>query len=89
MLLYQNLNKLRDFIPKDRHITSLKEINYIKETLDLEHASNDDLRNYRDMCVMMWEHMCDTREDGYERMGAMQSITAVIDSVQFTRGMEV
>lgn len=89
MLLYQNLKKLKDYKPKTRGCTSVDEINMIKTTLDLEHASDDDVQNYRDMCVLMWEHMFEYDSDAYGKIDSLQSITGVIDLEKLKRGMEV
>lgn len=94
MLIYQTLLKLTNYQPKDDLFTSAEEVKYVRETLDLQNATNDDLQNLRDFCVMMWSEKyhklrMENDESWWGIMQSMQSITAVIDDEKYHRGMEV
>ena len=76
--------------PKQRGFVSSEESKLIKETLQLETATELELRNMRDFVVMFYGHIED--EDGRADMVAwdkMSAVTSVIDHVLFSHGYEV
>lgn len=94
MKIFQSLTLLTDYRPKNEHFTSKKEIDYITDTLDLYHVTDDDLINLRDFCVMMWSQKyqklrLENDESWWDIMQSMQSITSVIDLHKWKRNMAV
>ena len=77
--------------PQTRGILSAQEVSLIKETLELENATELELRNMRDFVVMFLGNKSD-KSDGmidWESWDKMSAITAVIDTVLFDKGCAV
>lgn len=72
---FQMVREFTEYMPKDRHITSIDEIHQIEEHFGLSEMTKLELQNLRDFVVLFYtsyEHLENKRE-------AMYSITAVID----------
>lgn len=76
---YQLLRELKDWRPKDRHVTSEKEFNEITEHFKLKYRTHTDLRNLRDTCVAYYTTLLEDETRRDNAMLAMMSLTAVID----------
>lgn len=69
----------KDYMPKDRHVTSREEIEQISNHFCLEEMNALELQNLRDFVVLFYtsnDNLSDKRE-------AMYSITAVIDMFKY------
>ena len=76
--------------PKQRGFVFSSEAELIKKTLQLDTATELELRNMRDFVVMFYGHV--ETEDGRADMVAwdkMSAISSVIDHVLFSHGYEV
>lgn len=97
MTYIRRIMELADtYCPESRIFTSGEEARTVKDALGLDEMQTElELRNMRDMTVLYYDRMIDTAlaEDDHEDfdrlMSAMQSITAVIDSVLWNRGYGV
>lgn len=95
--LLGSLDWMKDYQPKDKHITSEEEIKMIAEKLGLDVLTNEQLQAKRDDVVEFFSSLDDKvnwedpeqRESAYNRHTALMSITAVIDHFKWNRGMEV
>lgn len=92
------LRNLGEYTPSNRHFTSGTEVEFVKTTLELDSMSAFDLINLRDMTVMFYEMKMNDEmmnndmmrtEKWWQMHSAMSSVTAVIDSVKFSKGLEV
>ena len=96
---YEMIYELNEsFTPEQRHITTIKEINYINKTLELDDRDILDLRNLRDMVVMFLDNEYMRKfisaESGTDVsiiniMDKMSAITNVIDLKISNLGGEV
>lgn len=92
---FQMIMDIREYRPKNRGCTSIKEIHKLMNHFGLDKMSLLELQNLRDMVVLMFrEWMQDDRSKGeidemMSKTDAMQSITAVIDHFKMKVGGEV
>ena len=74
---------LKEYSPKEKHITSLKEIRLIEDKLNIAKYSNN-LRALRNSVVQLYDDLMNedptNRNMVYDYMESMMSITAVIDN---------
>jgi len=89
------LDWLADYRPKVAHVTDRFEVKEIQDNLGLATMSNDEVQSTRDKVVVFYSNLIKKAiEDGdaVRRWGlseALQSVTAVIDSLKWNRGMEI
>ena len=69
----------KDYMPKDRHVTSREEIEQISKHFCLEEMSALELQNLRDFVVLFYT----SNENLFDKREAMYSITAVIDMFKY------
>ena len=69
----------KDYMPKDRHVTSREEIEKISRHFNLEEMSALELQNLRDFVVLFYT----SNENLFDKREAMYSITAVIDMFKY------
>lgn len=77
--------------PQTRGFVSAQEVNLITETLELENATELELRNMRDFVVIYLGDKFE-KADGtadFEAWDKMSAITHVIDTVLFDKGCAV
>ena len=74
---------LKEYSPKEKHITSLKEIRLIEDKLNIAKYSNN-LRALRNSVVQLYNELINedptNRNKVYDYMESMMSVTAVIDN---------
>lgn len=92
----QRLTELETtYVPESKFFTTEGNANYVKKILGLADLNDFELQNMRDMAVMFFarnidEARCDRNWDEYDRQSTMMmSVTAVIDSVKYNRGIAV
>ena len=77
---------LKEYSPKEKHITSLKEIRLIEDKLNIAKYSNN-LRALRNSVVQFYDELIDedpnNRDMMYAYMESMMSVTAVIDNYAY------
>ena len=77
---------LKSYLPKEKHITSLKEIRLIEDKLNIAKYSNN-LRALRNSVVQFYDELIDedpnNRDMMYAYMESMMSVTAVIDNYTY------
>ena len=73
------------YVPQTRGFVNAQEVNLIKETLELENATELELRNMRDFVVIYLGH----KDDKRETWDKMSTITHVIDTILFDKGCAV
>ena len=73
------------YTPQNRGILSFQEVSLIKETLQLEDATELELRNMRDFVVAYLGN----KDDNAVTWDKMSAITNVIDTVLFVKGYGV
>ena len=83
---------MKDYQPKDKHFTSLEEIEMLSEKLGLKNLTDDEVSAKRDEVVMYYHNLKKNetdKEKAWDYTTAMMSVTAAIDYVKNHRGMEV
>ena len=77
---------LKSYSPKEKHITSLKEIRLIEDKLNRDKYSNN-LRALRNSVVQFYDELIHeeptNRNIAYDYMESMMSVTAVIDNYAY------
>ena len=77
---------LKEYSPKEKHITSLKEIRLIEDKLNIAKYS-DNLRALRNSVVQFYNELINedptNRNMVYDYMESMMSVTAVIDNYTY------
>ena len=77
---------LKSYLPKEKHITSLKEIRLIEDKLNIGNYRNN-LRALRNSVVQFYDELIDedpnNRDMMYAYMESMMSVTAVIDNYAY------
>ena len=77
---------LKSYLPKEKHITSLKEIRLIEDKLNIAKYS-DNLRALRNSVVQFYDELIDEDPNNtdmmYAYMESMMSVTAVIDNYAY------
>lgn len=86
---FQLLRELNGWKPKDKIITSEKEVMMIAEHFGLESMSVIELRNLRDMTVSYHTALLSDNKKKETAMLAMMSITTVIDNFLIKKGSEM
>lgn len=80
------INFLKEYSPKEKHITSLKEIRLIEDKLNIDNY-RDNLRALRNSVVQFYDELIDedpnNRDMMYAYMESMMSVTAVIDNYAY------
>ena len=80
------INFLKEYSPKEKHITSLKEIRLIEDKLNIDNYRNN-LRALRNSVVQFYDELIDedpnNRDMMYAYMESMMSVTAVIDNYAY------
>ena len=80
------INFLKKYSPKEKHITSLKEIRLIEDKLNIDNY-RDNLRALRNSVVQFYDELIDedpnNRDMMYAYMESMMSVTAVIDNYAY------
>jgi len=78
-------DKLKVYTPKDKHITSKEEIDYVSDFLHLEDLDVEEMRSLRNIVVLYYEELRSELprnskkwEDYWQ---GMMSVTAIIDHV--------
>lgn len=93
---------LNEYCPKDRHITSTKEMKEIISTLGLdEHTDVEEIRSIRNSVVSLYsklsknaakldenDEICGLTDESMNYHTAMMSVTAVIDHVMYNINKE-
>ena len=72
-----------NYIPANRLVTSLKEINYVAELMGFQELDKWDLQNLRDMWVMMNSEMPVNHKDYNSQR--FQSVIAIIDNEIYSK----
>ena len=91
---FTNIKNIKDMQIKNRHFTTAEETEIISHELELENATEIELRNCRDMAVLLLGEWSDSaREKGdwdeYDRLTILlMSISAVIDNQLWNMGSE-
>ena len=74
---------LKEYSPKEKHITSLKEIRLIEDKLNIDNYRNN-LRALRNSVVQFYDELIDENPNNrnmvYDYMESMMSVTAIIDN---------
>lgn len=86
------LDWLKDYKPKDEHFTNEFEVKEITDSLGLENMTNEELQEKRNDVVRFYHDLKLNESDPDKRWDystAMMSVTAVIDSHKWNRGMEI
>ena len=77
---------LKSYSPKEKHITSFKEIRLIEDKLNISKYS-DNLRALRNSVVQFYDDLINedptNRNIAYDYMESMMSVTAVIDNYAY------
>ena len=77
---------LKSYLPKEKHITSRKEIRLIEDKLNIAKYS-DNLRALRNSVVQFYDELINedptNRNKVYDYMESMMSVTAVIDNYTY------
>ena len=77
---------LKSYSPKEKHITSLKEIRLIEDKLNIDNY-RDNLRALRNSVVQFYDELIHedptNRNMVYAYMESMMSVTAVIDNYAY------
>ena len=80
------INFLKEYSPKEKHITSLKEIRLIEDKLNIDNYRNN-LRALRNSVVQFYDELIDedpnNKDMMYAYMESMMSVTAVIDNYAY------
>ena len=80
------INFLKEYSPKEKHITSLKEIRLIEDKLNIDNYRSN-LRALRNSVVQFYDELIDedpnNRDMVYAYMESMMSVTAVIDNYAY------
>ena len=80
------INFLKEYSPKEKHITSLKEIRLIEDKLNIDNYRGN-LRALRNSVVQFYDELIDedpnNRDMMYAYMESMMSVTAVIDNYAY------
>lgn len=79
------INFLKEYSPKEKHITSLKEIRLIEDKLNIYNYRNN-LRALRNSVVQFYDELINedpNKDMMYAYMESMMSITAVIDNYAY------
>ncbi len=80
------INFLKEYSPKEKHITSLKEIRLIEDKLNIDNYRSN-LRALRNSVVQFYDELIDedpnNRDMMYAYMESMMSVTAVIDNYAY------
>lgn len=71
-----------NYVPANRMVTSIKEIDYVSKLMELEDLDKWDLQNLRDMWVMMNSEM-PVRHPEYNSQ-RYHSVMAIIDNKMFS-----
>lgn len=88
---------IRDVIdnhhPANRGVLTGAESTYIRKTLELGARTDIELQNVRDMSVMLYDIVLQSRQNDpkavMETMDAMSGVTGVIDEEKSKRGLPV
>ena len=90
---FQMIREIKDYAPKSSMFTSKEEIEMLNQHFGLDKMSLLELRNLRDMVVLVYDKWLDDAMDEFPEqrklMSAMQSITAVIDHFKLNAGAKV
>lgn len=80
------INFLKEYSPKEKHITSLKEIRLIEDKLNIDNY-RDNLQALRNSVVQFYDELIDedpnNKDMMYAYMESMMSVTAVIDNYAY------
>lgn len=78
-------DKLKDYSPEDKQITSFKEIEYVSNLLGLKDLDVEEMRDMRNMIVLYYDQLLNGlshSDDLWEKYWqGMMSVTSVIDYV--------
>ena len=85
---FQLIKELHGYEPKDKHTTTIGEMERLYKHFGMADMTYTDLQNLRDM-FMLYYLTPGNKKEGWFSFEAMQSITAVIDYYKIKKGGQV